>query len=46
MPAVLYLERVDIRELLNYSGLPMQVDPHILSQDISLSMFVHISTLF
>ncbi|KIM28988.1 hypothetical protein M408DRAFT_329031 [Serendipita vermifera MAFF 305830] len=38
IPAVLYFERIDARETLEFSGLPMQVDPYILSQDISLSV--------
>lgn len=35
------LERVDMQSELNYSALPMAVDPIILSEDISLSPCVY-----
>ncbi|CCA66899.1 related to PAN2-component of Pab1p-stimulated poly(A) ribonuclease [Serendipita indica DSM 11827] len=38
VPAVLYYERVDMQDGLDFSGLPMTQDPSILSQDISLSV--------
>ncbi|KAG1748914.1 PAB-dependent poly-A-specific ribonuclease subunit PAN2 [Suillus paluster] len=38
VPAILYLERVDVREQLDYSGLPAQLDPSILSLDTSISV--------
>ncbi|PVG02168.1 hypothetical protein CPB86DRAFT_811668 [Serendipita vermifera] len=37
VPSILYLERVDMREAVNLTNLPMRVDPSILSEDISLS---------
>ncbi|KAG1718919.1 PAB-dependent poly-A-specific ribonuclease subunit PAN2, partial [Suillus occidentalis] len=37
VPAILYFERVDVREQLDYSGLPDQLDPSILSLDTSIS---------
>lgn len=36
VPAILYFERVDVREQLDYSGLPDQLDPSILSLDTSI----------
>lgn len=40
VPAILYFERVDVRERLDYSGLPDQLDPSILSLDTSISVLV------
>ena len=37
------LERVDMKSKLDYSALPMAVDPIILSEDISLSPCVQSS---
>ncbi|KAL4065261.1 PAB-dependent poly-A-specific ribonuclease subunit PAN2 [Scleroderma citrinum] len=37
-PAILYLERTDVREKLDFSGLPEGIDPSILSQDTSISV--------
>ena len=37
VPAVLYLERVDTRDRLNYSNLPDSIDTAILTRDISIS---------
>ena len=37
VPAIIYLERVDLRGKLDFSDLPARIDPSILSQDISLS---------
>ena len=36
------LERVDMQRELDYSALPMAVDPVILSEDISLSPCVYL----
>jgi len=41
VPAILYFERVDVREQLDYSGLPDQLDPSILSLDTSISVSVY-----
>jgi PAB-dependent poly(A)-specific ribonuclease subunit 2 len=38
VPAILYFERIDVREQLDYSGLPDQLDPSILSLDTSISV--------
>ncbi|GJJ12243.1 hypothetical protein Clacol_006484 [Clathrus columnatus] len=38
VPAILYLERIDIRENLNYSDLPEDQDLAILSCDTSISL--------
>ena len=38
VPAVLYLERVDVRGKLDYSGLPEVNDPAILSRDSNISL--------
>lgn len=38
VPAVLYFERIDLRRQLDYSGLPQQLDPSILSLDTSISV--------
>ncbi|OJA15705.1 hypothetical protein AZE42_08691 [Rhizopogon vesiculosus] len=38
VPAVLYFERIDVRQQLDYSGLPQQLDPSILSLDTSISV--------
>ncbi|KII89238.1 hypothetical protein PLICRDRAFT_160474 [Plicaturopsis crispa FD-325 SS-3] len=37
VPAVMYLERVDLQDNLDYSGLPVEMDPSILSCDTSIS---------
>ncbi|PFH50685.1 hypothetical protein AMATHDRAFT_144561 [Amanita thiersii Skay4041] len=37
VPAIVYLERVDARELLDSSNLPATINPNILSQDTSIS---------
>lgn len=37
-PAILYLERTDVREKLDFRGLPEGIDPSILSQDTSISV--------
>ncbi|KAJ8093092.1 poly(A)-specific ribonuclease [Marasmius tenuissimus] len=38
VPSVLYLERVDTRETLDFSVLPDRIDPTILCQDTSISL--------
>ena len=38
VPAVLYLEREDVRSRLDFSGLPDELDPSILSRDTSISV--------
>ncbi|KAN0075425.1 Ubiquitin carboxyl-terminal hydrolase domain containing protein [Tylopilus felleus] len=38
VPAVLYLEREDLRSRLDFSGLPDELDPSILSRDTSISV--------
>ncbi|KAL1747522.1 ubiquitin carboxyl-terminal hydrolase-domain-containing protein [Schizophyllum fasciatum] len=38
VPAIVYLERVDVRESLDYSGLPDVMDPAILSQDSNIAI--------
>jgi PAB-dependent poly(A)-specific ribonuclease subunit 2 len=38
LPAIVYLERVDMRENLDFSGLPDGLDPSILSRDTSISL--------
>lgn len=40
VPAVLYLEREDLRFQLDFSGLPDELDPSILSRDTSISVYV------
>ena len=40
VPAILYLERADCQEQFDYSGLSDTIDPSILSQDTSISVFV------
>jgi PAB-dependent poly(A)-specific ribonuclease subunit 2 len=39
VPAILYLERVDCQGQFDYSGLSDAIDPSILSQDTSISVF-------
>ena len=43
VPAILYFERTDTRDALDYSGLPDEIDAAILSRDTSISMYVIIS---
>ncbi|KAG9318200.1 ubiquitin carboxyl-terminal hydrolase-domain-containing protein [Chiua virens] len=38
VPAVLYFEREDVRSQLDYSRLPDELDPSILSRDTSISI--------
>lgn len=40
VPAVLYFEREDVRSQLDFSGLPDELDPSILSRDTSISVYV------
>ncbi|PSS06529.1 hypothetical protein PHLCEN_2v3677 [Hermanssonia centrifuga] len=37
VPTVIYLERVDTRERLNFTALPNEIDPSILCQDTNIS---------
>ncbi|GAA5946166.1 hypothetical protein JCM3765_000141 [Sporobolomyces pararoseus] len=37
IPAVLFYERVDSKEILDFSSLPLQGDPSILCEDITIS---------
>ncbi|KAI6151085.1 ubiquitin carboxyl-terminal hydrolase-domain-containing protein [Pisolithus tinctorius] len=37
-PSILYLERTDVRDRLDFRGLPDELDPSILSQDTSISI--------
>lgn len=37
IPAVLFYERVDAPQMLDYSRLPLSGDPSILSEDITVS---------
>ncbi|KAI6038459.1 ubiquitin carboxyl-terminal hydrolase-domain-containing protein [Pisolithus marmoratus] len=37
-PSILYLERTDVRDRLDFSGLPDALDPSILSRDTSISI--------
>lgn len=37
IPAVLFYERVDARDMLDFSPLPLSGDPSILSEDITVS---------
>lgn len=39
---MIYLERVDTRDKLDFSQLPTAIDPAILCQDISMSLCVHL----
>ncbi|TFY82963.1 hypothetical protein EWM64_g1049 [Hericium alpestre] len=38
VPSILYMERGDLRDTLDYSGLPDTIDTSILSQDTSISI--------
>uniref|UniRef100_D8PTC9 PAN2-PAN3 deadenylation complex catalytic subunit PAN2 n=1 Tax=Schizophyllum commune (strain H4-8 / FGSC 9210) TaxID=578458 RepID=D8PTC9_SCHCM len=38
VPAIVYLERVDVRESLDYSGLPDVMDPAILCKDSNIAV--------
>ncbi|GLB35065.1 putative catalytic subunit of the poly(A)-nuclease (PAN) deadenylation complex, one of two cytoplasmic mRNA deadenylases involved in mRNA turnover [Lyophyllum shimeji] len=38
VPAIIYYERVDLREIVDYSGLPNKIDESILSYDTSISL--------
>ena len=45
IPAIVYLERVDVRESLDFSGLSDKINPNILSLDTSISLYVFILLL-
>jgi len=38
VPAVFYLERQDVRSQLDFSSLPDELDPSILSRDTSIAV--------
>ena len=38
VPAIVYYERVDLHEAIDYSGLPCKIDETILSHDTSISV--------
>ncbi|KAL0947460.1 hypothetical protein HGRIS_013567 [Hohenbuehelia grisea] len=38
VPCVIYMERVDLKDRLDYSGLPFEIDASILSRDTSISI--------
>lgn len=40
IPAIIYLERSNIESTLDFSQLPDQLDPSILYQDTSISLYV------
>lgn len=40
VPSIIYLERVDMQQRMDFSGLPNEVDLSILSQDTNISRFV------
>lgn len=40
IPTVIYLERVDVRDKLDFSQMPTTIDPAILCQDMSMSLCV------
>jgi hypothetical protein len=46
VPAIVYLERVDIRDAMDLSSLPNEVDERILSRDTNIAMFVAFSVDF
>lgn len=39
VPAIVYYERVDLHEIVDYSGLPNKIDESILSHDTSISLY-------
>ena len=39
VPAILYFERVDMRNKLNYSELPHELDLSILNRDINIATY-------
>jgi PAB-dependent poly(A)-specific ribonuclease subunit 2 len=41
IPAVLFYQRVDAQELLDFASLPLSADPAILCQDITISRSVN-----
>jgi len=42
VPAVLYMERVDAREKINFGALPEEIDTSVLSRDSNISLYVNI----
>ena len=43
MPAVLYLERADTRERINFDAMPEEIDTSVLSLDSNISLWALIS---
>lgn len=43
VPAILYLERVDAREKINFDALPEEIDTSVLNRDSNISLCVWIS---
>ena len=46
VPAVLYFERVDLRQRLDFSRLPDKMDPTILCHDTNIAVYVPSSKVF
>ena len=42
VPAILYLERVDAREKINFDALPEEIDTSVLNRDSNISLCVRI----
>jgi hypothetical protein len=45
VPAIIYLERVDSREKIDFNALPEEIDTSVLSRDSNISLCVFISTI-
>ena len=43
VPAILYMERVDAREKINFNAMPEEIDTSVLSRDSNISLCVPIS---
>jgi PAB-dependent poly(A)-specific ribonuclease subunit 2 len=37
---VVYMERIDVGDQLDFGGLPDQIDPSVLSLDTNIAMYV------
>jgi hypothetical protein len=46
VPAILYMERAGMHENLDFSGLPDEIDPSILSRDTSISLSENFSLVY
>ena len=44
VPTVIYLERVDASERLDFSSLPYHIDLSLLSQDTNIATYVQLVT--